>query len=284
MSFPSTTLRVAPLALKTPLAQETILAPKTRFVSRTLGLVRKVAILGLAALAAPLSGQEMLMLDAESMLALPELAALAEMDGDELRIRMPLPAQQRPAANRDFDIQRGDVILMIDGKRIRDLETARSVYGAAEVGSEMAMALQRGSDRRIIRFEKMEEVGLEEMLTGGSGHAAHGDGGMVMQRLVMDGGAAPVPFPALGILGSETDDGVSVMMVLPMVDTVLEKDDLIVSLAGRAVDGTDSIKEALETLESGSEIDVKVRRAGEELTLRQTLSDAQIQMTIGGGR
>ena len=234
----------------------------------------------------PVAGQEMIMLDEESLLVLPELAALAQMQGDELRIHIPLPAGRRPAANRELDIQRGDVILMIDGKRIRDLATARAVYGAAEEGTEVAMAMQRGEDRRIIRFDKMAETSIAELMGGGPGHDDHGaeGSGVVMQRLVLDGGAPPQAFAPLGVLAADSDDGLKVMMVLPMVETSLLKDDVILSVGGKAVKDAESLQAMLGTLEGGSEVEVKVRRGDAEEVLRQTLSDAEIRMSMESGR
>ncbi len=168
---------------------------------------------------------------------------------DEVRLMMLLPGTQREIA-----LQKGDLILMINGKRVRDVATLREAYEAAAIGEVVKLGIRRGDERFLTSFEK-EPPG------------AMGEGGAV--RVVLGGPGSDFddihPLPEFGVLLAEKNGELVVAMELPMGTPALKKDDVVQSINGRTVASLEEFRAAYEPMAVGEDVELVVKRDGDEI-------------------
>ena len=228
----------------------------------------------------PLVGQPQ-RITTESGLMLRELGALCEMTDAGLSVRMAMPSEARPEAYRSLDLREGDVIMAWNGKRLRELATARALYEEAEPGSMVALGVDRDGQKRILRFAKADPAELPDRMVfrgPGGGHV------MVMQTVEVGGGDV-VMIQGLGILAEDHEDEVRVAVVLPMGENVLREQDVMVEVVGTAIESAEHLAELVDAVAVGDDLAMVVRRDGEALTLSQPKTQARGEMRLRrGGR
>ena len=247
------------------------------------------AVLGTAAEVAvgspQASGQEMMRFSSDDSLMIREIGAITEMSGDELRVVMVMPGEARPEAYRDVDVREGDVIVVVNGRRIRELAAARDLLDEAAPGDEIALGLSRGGRSVIVRFPKADPASLpDKMVFDGPAGGGGGHGVGIERRMMIQGdGGDLTPLMSLGVIlegDGEDPETVKVSMVLPMGDTALAEGDVLKSIDGRPVTSAAAVVEAVEALDVGSEVQLVVLRDGEEVDVTQAKSDAQGEIRI----
>lgn len=220
------------------------------------------------------SGQEMMRFSADDSLMIRELGAITEMSDEGLRIVMAMPGEARPEEYRDIDVRQGDVILVVNGKRIRELATARDLLEKAAPGDEIALGIDRGGRSVVVRFPKADPASLPDKMVFNGPGGGHG----VERRMMLQGDGEITPVMGLGVI-LEGDGGdpetVKVGMVLPMGDTKLAEGDVLKSLGGEPVVSAAAVAETVEALDVGAEVEIVVLRGEEEVTVKQPKSAAQ---------
>ena len=107
--------------------------------------------------------QQTMTLDAETSLMLPELdALLVENDGE---VKVMLRLGNKPSKSTGDHLEKGDLILMINGVRVKELANLKEVYGALEKGKEIKMGVRRGESRFIVSAIKGDK---SESKSGGT--------------------------------------------------------------------------------------------------------------------
>jgi len=185
------------------------------------------------------------------VIVLRELGVVAgpgEQD-DEVRLMMLLPGTEREVA-----LEKGDLILMVNGKRVRDVATLREAYDAAGIGEVVKLGIRRGDERFLTSFEKkdpeeMEEGGGVRMMVGGPG----GDFDDIH------------PLPEFGVLLAQKDGKVVVAMELPMGTPAFEKDDVVQSINGQTIASLEELRAAYELLAVGDDVALVVMRDSDEI-------------------
>ena len=71
-----------------------------------------------------------------------------------------------PDADPGLEVKRGDLVLMINGQRMRDVAALREAYEATEIGDTVKVGFRRGDERFLTSFEKKEPQ-EQEMAHGG---------------------------------------------------------------------------------------------------------------------
>ncbi len=185
-------------------------------------------------------------------------------EDDEVRLMMLLPGTEREVA-----LQKGDLILMVNGKRVRDVATLREAYDAADIGEVVKLGIRRGNERFLTSFEKKDPGEMEE-------------GGAI--RLVVGGPDSDFddihPLPEFGVLLAEKDGKVVVAMELPMGTPAFKKDDVVQSINGRAVASLEELRAAYELLAVGDDVALVVTRDSDEIraTRAKVEQDGMIRM------
>lgn len=243
-------------------------------------------VFGLAALGPQASGQEMMRFSSDDSLMIREIGAITEMSDEGLRVVMAMPGEARPEAYRDLDVRKDDVILVVNGKRIRELATARDLIDNAAPGDEIALGIDRGGRSVIVRFPKADPASLpDKMVFNGSGG---GHGRAVESRMMIQGdGGDLTPVMGLGVIlesVSSGEDGepetVKVTAVLPIGETQLAEGDILKSVGGEPVVSAAAVADAVDAADVGAEIALVVLRGDEEVAVSQPKSAARGEIRI----
>jgi S1-C subfamily serine protease len=174
-----------------------------------------------------------------------------------------------PDADPDLEVKRGDLLLMVDGERVRDVAAFRAAYEGTEIGDTVKVGFRRGDERFLASFEReqAEQGGRRVMMIGGPGHDM-GD----MQ-----------PLHEFGVILGEKGDDVVVSMQLPMDGVSLEEGDVVKSINGQAIASLADFRATYESLDIGGEIALVVARGDEEVAATRSKSDAPAGMQIRRG-
>jgi S1-C subfamily serine protease len=205
--------------------------------------------------------------DVDIML-LNELGIVVGMDdgSGDLKVMVLLPD-----ADPAIEIQRDDLLLMINGERVRDMATLRAAYESAAIGDEVKIGFRRGDRRFISSFEKedpeMPEGAKQVVMIGGPGGEFDD-----MQ-----------PLHEFGVILGEMDGEVVVAMRLPLDDAPLDEDDVLQSVNGTAVASLEEFRSVYEPLAIGDAVDVIALRDGQEIRASRTKAEFQGRIKVQKG-
>lgn len=207
--------------------------------------------------------RQTMQLDANTSMILPEFSAVLEQADNEIKVRIKLGREEtEPGQDK---LEQGDVLIMMNGTRIKDIPGLRDEYEALSEGSDIKFGVRRGEERFIITRKKGAEM------SGGSG--------MVM-RFETDGdGPRPTIVPELGLLLEDNENGgILVAEVLePVMPDKLKaaniKDYTITELNGQKPEDAASVQQLLAEMEVGAEVDITFTKAGDEKTVSLTKSE-----------
>lgn len=93
---------------------------------------------------------------------IPELGALVIKGDDGLKVEHVMPAEARPKAYADVDVKSNDLILLVNGKRVKTIKDIEKQYKGVAVGEEVKLGLQRGEETLISRFTKADPKDLPQ--------------------------------------------------------------------------------------------------------------------------
>ena len=99
-------------------------------------------------------------------LMLPDVLLLLSEDKQAQQLRVADRLQFRPelsAEYRDFDLQKGDVIEMVDGGPVASSEDFDKIYQVAEVGQKISLGVRRKDEVLILTFPKPDPSSLPRM-------------------------------------------------------------------------------------------------------------------------
>lgn len=220
-------------------------------------------------------------LDPATSLLIPEIGVIAEAEegAEEVTFGMVLPVDVRPEANRGVDVAQGDVVLMMNGERVRSLPKLREMYEGMEEGDEIKLALQRDQRKFLVGFAKgAEGDGSGLMVSRSSG------GGGQSVRVVRAGGGGDVELlhEARVLLG-EQDGAVAVLTVL-LEGGDLREGDVVRAAGGTEVGSLAAFREAYGALKMGGSLVLSVERGEEKLEVELTKSARPEGMLIRGGQ
>ncbi len=233
----------------------------------------------------------MQMITAESGEAfiIPECECLALMKDSVISILAVLEPAKRPDKYRTIDIQKGDVLMMLNGKKLTDATFLRTMYDSLAMGAEIKLGLKRNGKPMIVSFQKGEPIegGNMKMVLDTEGGAPGQQGGQrVMKQFAggedFDEIDALVP---LGILVGISKGKAVVADLLPMAGEVYgektpaTKDELV-SIDGKPIKGMEAIESLRPSLVSAKKGTVVVRRDGKELTFNYVVPNELPQIMM----
>ena len=171
--------------------------------------------------------------------------------------------QRSPA--EDAGMRRGDVVIKVLGKRVRNRTEFINLIGKQPEGKMVSVSYKRGRATKAAKFrlanynDFLKEIGRERKRTG------------------------PLPLGQRGYLGVEwkaATDGVEVTLVQPGTSAAkvgVRVGDVIFAVGDNAVANSAGLVSRLETREPGERLKVKVRRRSASRTFKVTLCDAATQ-------
>ncbi len=95
---------------------------------------------------------------------LTELGAVIVSDGETIKFLHVSDAERRPAAYRDIDAKSDDEVLMMNGKRIRDTATLKTMYDELAIGDAVKIGVRRGEQMFILDFPKIDPKDAPKMM------------------------------------------------------------------------------------------------------------------------
>jgi PDZ domain len=194
----------------------------------------------------------------------------AEPGSDEVRILMLMPDVER-----EVHLQKGDLLLMINGERVRDMAAVREAYAAAAVGDTVKVGFRRGDERFLASFEKKDQ---EQMAM------SHGGGTMMMVGGPDGGDFDDVEvLHDFSVLLGEMDGEILVAAGLPIGEPALEKNDVVVSINGQEVATLEDFRGIYESVPVGDEVAITVRRGDDEASATRAKSEEQGRVRIRRG-
>jgi C-terminal processing protease CtpA/Prc len=185
-----------------------------------------------------------------------ELGVMITEENNKLIVDMIIPKENRSKDYQDVDIQKGDEIRMINGKKMKSAADCKKLYDNLAIGSEFKMAINRNGAIFITGFNKADPKTLP-----------------VMKRIVINDAGKPglLPLPALGILLKEQNNKVIVDDVWDNAGSVLKKEikkgDIVTKLNGQEIKNTELFSNKYDKIKVGSDLNMEFQRNGETISV-----------------
>ncbi|MCI0694568.1 PDZ domain-containing protein [candidate division KSB1 bacterium] len=218
---------------------------------------------------------------------LGELGAVVVDDGKEIKFLHVAPADMRPKAYKDLDVQAGDVVLMCNGKRLKTLKELEAAYNETAVGAEFKMGVRRKEERFIVSFAKADPKDLPKikMQLATTGGPASGGGGVKMQRFTFGGPGQDAgdiaPLLGLGLIIGKKENVFKVVGVMQNVASAdFKQDDIIESFNGEKIKSTQQLSEMYEKLAVGAKIELQYKRGDKTMQASLIKKESQGRMMI----
>ena len=109
----------------------------------------------------------------DDMFDLPELATIIAFKDGKLVADNVFDKKMRPKEYESIDIKQGDVIMMVNGKRVKSLQELRNAYTSAAIGSAVKLGIERNTETAIVSFDKADPEKMPKrriMINKGDGH------------------------------------------------------------------------------------------------------------------
>lgn len=206
---------------------------------------------------------------------LPELGAVIIGGEKEIKVEAVLPAEHRPKAYQDIDLQNGDLIVMMNAKRVKSAKEIEEIYNGLKVGEEVKLGVKRKEERFIASFAKADPKDLPQRMMMVMDTDEAGGQAEPTRRLVMGGrefSGDVAPLPGLGIIaGSKNGSEVRVLDLMPNASQVLgstdiKKDDVILALNGEKIKSAVQLGELYEKIAVGAKLELHYRRGEKSMT------------------
>lgn len=235
--------------------------------------------LALMALTATVSAQShSFQVNEGEMFMIPEVGAMVMSDEGILTVDFMPPTDNIPKAYRDVDIEIGDIIMMVNGKKMKSADDLEKLYEALAVGDQIKMGIKRGKGMLIASFNKADEKDLPKrkvmtMSIGGdgSGEMTTTEGGVVKTMSFGGDGQALSIIQELGLLLIAKDDQVVLANLLPNAvavfgDEKIFEEDVLAEINGKKVTSTTEFEEIYNAIEVGNMFSLKFIHDGTEFS------------------
>ena len=201
---------------------------------------------------------------------IPELMAFIGLEDKQLTISERLPVDRLPKEYQSIDIKKGDIILMVDGKKLSTPGELEKLYDKLAVGQEMKFGLKRGNDMLIASFKKADPSALPKMkrvITMDSEGEGGPDDKQVRREINIDGDA--VPIIEVGIIFAAKDGKITVGDVMPgqgmgILTAEPKNGDVLVSLQGSSYITAEALQQSWDKIPVGDTVRLVLSRDGKE--------------------
>lgn len=224
--------------------------------------------------------QKMMTFEKGQVFLIPELAAVVVQDGDNLKIQFVGPPQQLPKKFKDVDMKEGDILMMLNGKKLKTISDLEKAYEALAFDDELKFGIKRDETMVMTKFTKtdMESMPGVRMMTmsadsdgnvkevsGGSGH-----GGMI-KTMSIGGGDNIELIPALGLILRQEDDQIKVENVMNNCPKALSGKGMvdgctIQKIQGKTVATAKELISVFEEIKTGAEMSLTFLSGGKTIT------------------
>ncbi len=209
-------------------------------------------------------------LDDHSSMVLKEFnAILTEISDSGVHVKM-IIGNGNVKSSTSETLQKDDLILMINGKKIKDITGLRKKYESISDNEVIKIGVRRGEERFILTRSKGD-------VPDGSFHQAI--------RMDLDMFETPIIIPQLGVIVSDKNDQIIVKAPIPqLVPEEMKSFDLtgyqLQTINGKTFDLAYDVTEFLNTLTVGDIIDLVIEKNGVQKTFSFPMPDIKGSFNI----
>ena len=209
----------------------------------------------------------------DDMFDLPELASIITLRDGKLLVDNVLEKRMRPKEYESVDIQEGDAIMMVNGKRVKSLQDLKDAYASVAVGSPVKFGVERDKEMTIISFDKADPEKLPKRRI----IMNKGDGG--------GGGRDLMIVPGAGLLVGSKGKEVTVEDILDDGSSALKgadvkKGDMITAVNATKVTSFREFSDAFKKINVGEKVTFHTSRKDQQLSFMFTKADGGRQRVI----
>jgi PDZ domain-containing secreted protein len=182
---------------------------------------------------------------------IPEVDAIVTKSGKDLNVDMVPPAESRREQYKNVDLRAGDLILMVNGKRVKTIEELSAAHAAVAVGSEVKLGIQRGQQMMYVAFPKADPKDMPKRTI----------------RIVTEGEKGTQIFPAVGVILKEKDSAVVIHSLIETEHTAVKgldvkQGDIIRVINGKRVSTLASYTTIFDAIAVGDRVTWQIERKG----------------------
>jgi len=214
--------------------------------------------------------QQTMTFDANTSMLLMEFSAVLMVENDQLKVQAVIGH-----GNTEGDqLKKDDLLIMMNGKRPKDIASIRSLYESIAAGEEIKIGVRRGQESLILRAPKSDP------------NNPVGGNRMVM-RMETDDASGLKIIASLGLAIIDRDNKAIVEEVLePLAPDVIKDLDIagyqLSSVNGTEITDTETAFELIEALDAGSEIKLTFNKEGAEKSVTLPKPEGRGRIMIGG--
>ncbi len=222
---------------------------------------------------------------------IPELSAMIIGGEKELKIDFVAPKDMRLKGYEDVDVKEGDIILLLNGKRVKTIAALKEAYETSTIGDTVKVGIRRGTEMFFASFKKADPKTLPQRKIviddGPEGAPPHGEGAATRTFSFKSAGGADGarPILELGILAGVADKKVKVLQKLsllgsstPPVD--LQAGDFLEMLNNKTFSSPDELAGLLEKIPVGEKVELKYSRGEKTLNMSFAKPEARGRVMI----
>jgi S1-C subfamily serine protease len=221
---------------------------------------------------------------------LSELGAVIKNDSGDVKIEFLLPEDKRDKEYQTVDLEGGDVILMMNGKKIKSVTDLEDNYALIPVGDDIKLGVNRNGSMMIVSFPKGEEQSSEGprmMIVQNWDEEGEEPSASApsVKILSMKDGKKSILLSDPGILVQEKDDGLYVLEVLPDADNSIptagiKGGEKLVSIQGTKVNTIDELSKIYDDIPAGDMVGMSFEEDGNQLAIKFTKGSQETKSII----
>ncbi len=218
-------------------------------------------------LSLPIHAQHMMKMERQvsgEVLMLQEIGGLIVDSDDGVKIDMVLPSDQRTEAYKKTDIQTGDLIKMVNGKKVKDVVQLTEIYESLKFGDELKFGIKRDKQMMIVSMPKANPDDLP--------------GQMMMMTFDSEGPAPILSMVNQGLIMIEDESKIVVQDVIAQLaekelSELPQKGDVLLKVQDKIVENADQFTELLDNIKIGAKVNLIFSRDKTDYTVTYTKSN-----------
>jgi len=216
--------------------------------------------------------QVMQTMDAGGIFDLGEVGAVVVAGEKDLKVDAVMPIDERPKGYAQVDLRAGDLILFVNGKRAKTVQSLRECYDSVAIADTVKLGVQRGKEMFFVSFKKADPTTLpvRKMVIVGGERPGSGEGKR-MQSFSFRGADEVRPLPELAVVVGQANQQVRILDELPLpgnntkaVD--LRAGDVLQSVNGSAISSFAQFFETFDKIPVGEMVTLKYLRGNTAMT------------------
>ncbi len=196
--------------------------------------------------------------DPGEMMMINEFGGMIMLKDSAVTVEMIMPSDNRPDAYKDLDILQGDIIIMVNGSKIKSVEALQEAYDKTSAGDMVKLAISRDGKMMMRKFIKADPESMPKPVV----MTMTGIGGDDGNNLALAG---------VGVMLKAEDGRLSVESlinnIMPKFDGATPRPgDVILKIQGDDYASPQAFTDAYDKIATGETVTLVIERDGKELT------------------